>query len=405
MANRNPLVPACALLLVLAGPRCPGADPGAQEAAKSTAAVGIDLYKLLAPQEGNLFLSPYSITEVLALVSEGAAGKTQEEILHALHWTGPRAQMAASFAALGKQLDLAARDGVNLSVANGLWYQQGGSPKDSFLGIARDDYRAEIRPVDFTGNSLSVAKEINGWVSAKTQGKITDLFSPGSISPGARLVLANAVYFKGRWENPFKEFDTSPHSFFVTAERSIQAPAMDNSAKLQAATMDDCSLLALPYAGGDLSMVIVLPKARGGLAALEHGLSPEKLAQWLEAVDSAGPWEVHVRLPKFKVTYASELTGPLRQLGVASAFTPGQADFSGIDGGHDLLLSNLLHKAYVEVNEEGTVAAAATGATLSSFAVETPVRFYVDQPCLFVIKENQTGGILFLGRITDPTKP
>ena len=383
-----------------------GADPGAQEAAKSTAALGADLYKLLAPQEGNLFLSPYSITEALALVSEGAAGKTQEEILRALHWTAPRQDMAGSFAALERQLDQAAHDGANLSVANGLWYQQEGAPNESFLGVARRDYRAEIRPVDFIGNSPSAGQAINDWVSTKTLGKITDLFPPGSLSAKARLVLANAVYFKGRWENPFKAYDTSPHSFFLTAEHSIQVPNMESSESLQSATMDDCSLLALPYSGGDLSMVIVLPKARGGLASLEQQLSAEKLSSWLQAVDSARVWGVHVRLPKFKVTYASELTGPLRQLGVTSAFAQGQADFSGIDGGHDLLLSALLHKTYVEVNEEGTVAAAVTGGTvLSVSAVETPVRFYVDQPFLFVIKDNQSGSILFIGRVADPTKP
>ncbi|HEY5079460.1 MAG TPA: serpin family protein, partial [Opitutaceae bacterium] len=373
MANHIPLVRSCAaLLLVLTGTCCMGADPAAQEAAKSTAALGVDLYRLLAPQEGNLFLSPYSITEALALVSDGAAGKTQGEILHALHWSGPQKDMAAAFAALERQLDMAARDGANLSVANGLWYQRGGAPVESFLEVARDDYRAEVRPVDFIGSSPSVSQEINDWVSAKTLGKITGLFPPGSISGSARLVLANAVYFKGRWENPFREYDTSPHSFFLTADRSIQVPTMESSAKLQAATMDDCSLLALPYAGGDLSMVIVLPKARGGLSDLEQQLSPDKLGTWLQAVDSAGPWEVHVRLPKFKVSYAAELTGPLRQLGMTSAFTPGQADFSGIDGGRDLLLSALMHKAYVEVNEEGTVAAAATGGSFSVAAVETP---------------------------------
>ena len=403
----NPILPArafAALILLLAGSLCRGADPGAVEAAKSTQALGTDLYRVFAAQEGNLFLSPYSITEVLALASDGASGKTRDEILHALHWTGPQRDMAAAFAAQEHQLDLAARDGANLSIANGLWYQRGGAPVGSFLEAARDDYRAEVRAVDFAANSAAVGQEINDWVSTKTLGKITGLIPPGPMASGTRLVLANAVYFKGSWETPFEKRDTVPHSFFLTGDRSIQVPTMENVAAMQAATTDDCSLLEMPYAGGDLSMVVVLPKARGGLAVLEQQLSPDRLAQWLQAVDSARSWSVHVRLPKFKVEYAADLMGPLRSLGVTSAFTAGQADFSGIDGGRDLIISALLHKAYVEVNEEGTVAAASTLGSFSVAAVETPVRFYADQPFLFVIKDNQTGSILFIGRVSDPTK-
>jgi serpin B len=405
MANRAPFGrPRVALLVLLLGSRCMGAEPPAGDAAKSGAAFGADLYRLLAARQGNVFFSPYSISEALALLSAGASGKTQQEMLQALHWTQPSGGMAAAFAAQDLELDRPAQDGSVLSVANGLWYQAGGPPLDAFRDVAQKQYRARVQPVDFIGSSAAVRPEINEWVEKKTLGKIADLFPEGTITRDTRLVLANAIYFKGRWKKRFDEGDTAARPFFTDRESSVQAPTMETSAHLRMAAADDLGLLELPYEGGDLSMVILLPGTRDGLAALEQRLGPDSLALWLASLDSARIRNVQVRLPRFKLAYAAELTKPLQQLGMTAAFSPGAADFSGIDGRRDLRVSAILHKACVEVNEEGTVAAAATGVTMEAFAVEMSERFFVDHPFLFLIRDTRTGSLLFLGRVADPTR-
>jgi serpin B len=394
-----------ALLAGLLGLRSAAApDPAARQAAQSTAAFGVDLYHLLAAREGNVLLSPYSVSEALALLSAGAAGKTQQEILQALHWAPPPGEMPSAFSAQDQELEEAAGDGAVLSAANGIWYQQGGELLKAFQDVARKQYQARVRPVDFIGDGGAVRSQINDWVGSKTEGKIPDLFPEGSISQATRLVLANAVYFKGRWEKPFEAGRTAPRPFFVARDQRVEAPTMATSAKLVLAKTDDCSILVLPYEGGGLSMAILLPEARDGLAALEQKLEPGMLARWLASVDGARRREVHVTLPRFKFAFSAELTAPLQQLGIVSAFSRGKADFSGIDGQRDLLVSTVLHKAWVEVNEEGTEAAAATGSVMMAKAIEMPVDFIADHPFLFLIRDTRAGTLLFLGRVADPTK-
>jgi serpin B len=406
MKNRIPtLRTVIAVLAAFLGPGLLAAqEPAAREAAESTSAFGVDLYRRCDAQRGNIVLSPYSLSEVLALLSEGASGKTQEEMLHVLHWKLAPAAMAEAFAAQGTGLDRSAHGDALLSIANGLWYQQGRPPLGPFENIARSDFRAELRAVDFVGNSAAIGPEINGWVAQRTAGKISDLFPEGSVTRDTRLVLANAVYFKGRWAHKFDAEKTALQTFHTTLFRSVQVPMMPENAKLKAASVNDCDLLELPYAGGDLSMVVFLPKLRDGLAALEQSLSPEAFASWLASLDAARPREVDLRLPRFKIAYAADLVAPLKQLGMPTAFARDGADFSGINAEHDLSLSIVRQKAFIEVNEEGTEAAAATGAGMVAFAVELPQRFIADHPFLFLIRDRLTGSPLFLGRVTDPTK-
>ncbi|HXQ82039.1 MAG TPA: serpin family protein [Opitutaceae bacterium] len=396
---------ALALVAALAGPRAGAAQPPAADAAHAGAALGADLYRLFAAREGNIVFSPYSISEALALLSAGAGGKTRQELLDTLHWTLPSDQMAAAFGAQDRQLAGAAGDGAVLSVANGLWYQRGHEPLAAFLQAARQSYGAEVRIADFSADLPVSRHMINTWVERKTGGKITDLLPADALTPRTRLVLANAVYFKGRWERPFDAQRTVPAAFFTAAGESVMAPTMARTAQFRTRRADGCDLLDLPYAGGRLSMVIVLPEARDGLPALEEHLSAAGLSLWLESLDQAAPAELGVTLPRFKMAFAAELTKALSRLGLATAFVPGAADFSPINGRNDLYVSNVLHKAFIDVNEEGTEAAAATGVVVVKSAAVLPRKFLVDHPFLFLIRDASTGSLLFLGRIVDPRTP
>ncbi len=393
---------ALALLAAFAGPRgAAGAE--ARDAAQSGEAFGIDLYRLLSARDGNVFFSPYSISEALALLSSGADGKTRREVLDTLHWNGAPREMAGAFGAQDLQLDRAAKDGAVLSVANGVWYQRGREPLAAFLQTARQEYRGDVRVADFAADLPVSRNMINYWVRQNTGGKISELLPMGVLTIRTRLVLANAIYFKGRWERPFDASRTRPGPFFAASGQSAMAPMMTRKARFRTAGADGCDLLELPYAGGELSMVILLPQARDGLPALEQRLSAAALSQWLATLDQAGRGELDVTLPRFRTNYSADLTTPLAQLGMKAAFAEGIADFSGIDGRRDLYVSAVVHKAFVDVNEEGTEAAAATGVVMfPTLAVQVSRRFTVDHPFLFLIRDSATGSILFLGRIVDP---
>jgi serpin B len=397
---------ALALSAAIAAPSCPGAQEApARDAANAGAALGVDLYRIVAQQDGNVFISPYSISEALALLAAGADGKTRQELLRTLHWAQPAGDLAGAFGAQDLQLDRAAHDGPVLTVANGLWYQRGHVPLAAFLEAAQTSFRAEVRVADFSAD-LPVARHmINYWVNRKTEGKIPDLLPAGALTPFTRLVLANAIYFKGRWEQQFKASLTVPKPFFIGPGPGVPAPTMNRHAHFRTAGAPLCDLLELPYAGGELSMVILLPRTHDGLPSLEQALTAASLAQWLASLDLAGRREVDVSLPRFKATFSAELTKPLQRLGMATAFSEREADFSRINGQRDLHVSGVLHKAFVDVNEEGTEAAAATGIVLKSLAVEMPLRFEVDHPFLFLIRDASTGSVLFLGRIVDPRAP
>jgi serpin B len=392
---------ALALAASVAGPRAAAQDE-ARDAARAGAAFGVDLYRILDARDGNVFFSPYSVSEALALLSSGADGSTRRELLGTLHWTGSPSRMAGAFGAQDLQLSHAAPGGAVLSVANGLWYQRGHEPRASFLETARRDYGADIRVADFAADLPVSRNMINYWVRQKTLGKIPDLLPPGALTINTRLVLANAIYFKGSWQSRFDARRTAPRPFFSGVGRGAMAPTMALKAPFRTASADGCDLLELPYAGGELSMVILLPQTRDGLPALEQGLGAAGLSRWLAALDKAAPGELEVALPRFKMSYSAELTGPLQRLGMAASFAEGIADFSGINGKRDLYVSAVVHKAYVDVNEEGTEAAAATGIVVASLAVQVVQNFNVDHPFLFLIRDASTGSILFLGRIVDP---
>jgi len=397
---------AVALAAVLAQPPCaPGQEPPAKDAAAAGSALGVDLYRQFAAEDGNVFFSPYSVAEGLALLASGAEGRTRQELLSVMHWSLGPDRMPAAFADQDLMLDGAAKGGDVLTVANSLWCQRDLAPRAAFIRTAQQAFRADVRVADF-GADLPVSQRmINYWVERKTGGKITGLLTEGSLTPRTQLVLANAIYFKGRWERPFDSRRTAPAPFATARGLTVMAPTMAVTGRFRTKGLDAFELLELPYAGGSLSMAILLPRSRDGLRPIEQRLGAPELSQWLASLDAAGREELEITLPRFKMTYAADLAKALARLGVATAFQAGAADFSPINGRHEFFVSNVLHKAIVDVSEEGTEAAAATGVAMSAAIATPPRKFPVDHPFLFLIRDAQTGSLLFLGRVADPRTP
>jgi serpin B len=333
----------------------------------------------------------------------GARGDTAAEMAKTLHFTLPPEKLHPAFAALLKEFNAEGQKrGYQLSVANALWGQKDHGFKTDFLQLTRQDYGGGLKEVDFVGHSEAARKEINAWVEKKTNDKIKELLKEGVIRGDTRLVLTNAIYFKGDWDSQFKKDLTREEAFQVTATEKVQAPLMYQTHDFKYLDGGSFQALEMPYAGKDLAMLALLPKKVDGLADLEKALAADKLADWVGRLRKQ---EVVVTLPRFKTTAEFSLKDTLSALGVKQAFNPAGADFSGMDGERDLFISAVVHKAYVDVNEKGTEAAAATGVvvTLTSAAPQRPV-FRADHPFVFLIRDTRNGSVLFLGRVVNPTK-
>jgi serine protease inhibitor len=382
------------------------AEPTLGPLVQGNTAFALDLYAQLRTQGGNLFLSPYSISSALAMTYAGARENTAAEMEKALHFDLGQAGTHPAFRELqGRLADIEQEGNIQLAVANSLWPQQDYPFLPEYLDAVKAAYDSVVAPQDFMGNTEGARRTINQWVEKKTRDKINNLIPPGNLDALTRLVLVNAIYFKGKWAAPFKPGQTAPANFFIAPESVVQVPLMSQTRRASYAEFDDCQAVKMLYAGGELSMLVVLPRDKGGLAALEAQLTPARLAEWRAGL---GEREVRIFLPKFKLTWgAFKLNDPLKALGMAAAFDPALADFSGMDGHPGWLYVGLvLHKAFVEVNEEGTEAAAATAVVMQLRAMRPapPPDFRADHPFLFLIQEEETGTILFMGRVADPTK-
>jgi len=364
-------------------------------------AFALDLYAELKQRDGNLFFSPHSISTALAMTYAGARGNTAEQMAKVLHFDLEQKRLHPTFRELLDQLSARqAEQGYQLSVANALWGQKGYSFLDKFLDLTKENYGAGLNEVDFVGATETARKTINSWVEKETEEKIKELIKPGVLDRLTRLVLTNAIYFKGFWESQFEEEMTYPAPFTLMSGEKVQVPTMHRTADFKYAEADDFQALELPYKGGDLSMTIFLPKETDGLAALEQSLTAEKLASWRSTLEEQ---EVIVALPKFKMTSEFSLAEVLKSMGMTDAFDQHNADLSGMTGKRDLFITAVLHKAFVEVNEEGTEAAAATGVVvaLKSAPPSQPV-FRADHPFLFLIRDSRSNSILFIGRVMNP---
>ena len=367
-----------------------------------------DLYGRLRADQGNLFFSPTSISTALAMTLAGASGDTAAQMAKTLHFEMPNEELnAAMRTLLASWKSNGPKQGFQLSVANRLWAQTGQEFLPAYLTVTRTDYGAELAQLDFARHAEPSRQTINQWVEAQTAGKIKDLILSAAVLSGARLVLTNAVYFKGSWTDPFKQNLTKDEDFRVSAEQKIKAPLMHTRHHFRYAAVDGLQILELPYADGSLSMVALLPEKPDGLADLEARLTFDNWQKWTHGLVSQ---EVIVYLPRFKTTAQLELSPMLQSMGMTAAFSPRVADFSGMDGARDFYISAVLHKAFVDVNEEGTEAAAATGVVIRAMAMripkpQQPAVFRADHPFVFAIRDNRNGAVLFLGRLADPTHP
>ena len=381
--------------------------PAVASIAECTNQFTFDLYSRLRADHGNLFCSPASLYTALAMTAAGAAGETATELARTLHVPGSRQQLdEAMHALLASWKSGDKKPGFRLSVANRLWAQAGERFLPAYLAVTRTDYGAELAPLDFANHVDEARQTINKWVEDQTEGKITDLILTPSQLTGARLVLTNAVYFKGNWAEPFRKDMTKEEDFHLSGQPSVKASLMHTRHHFRYASVDGVQLLELPYVGDSLSLIALLPEKQDGLPGLEARLTLGNWQKWMNGLVSQ---QVIVSLPRFKTTSQFELKPLLEAMGIGSAFDPRAADFSGMTGDRTLYMSAVLHKAYVDVNEEGTEAAAATGVVMRATAVRLPQRppavFRADHPFLFVIQDNRNGAILFLGRVADPTHP
>jgi len=383
----------------------------------------LQLYQKLQSEGGNLFLSPYSISTALAMVYAGARGETREQMARVLSLVtageSPSAASGSSAAmppagktmtpeqvaqAFGKIIkDLNARgagDKYELRVANALWGQRDYKFLPEFTTLVEREYGGKLEQVDFVKAVEQARQTINAWVAKQTNGKIKDLISPGVLDAMTRLVLTNAIYFKGNWINQFEKDQTQDEPFTLADATTVQVPMMNQQARFGYAETDALQMLEMSYTGEGLTMVVLLPKRTDGIAELGKELTADNLVKWLEQIRQR---EVIVSVPKFKMTSKFSLGQVLQSMGMTDALSD-KADFSAMTGNRDLFLSAVIHQAYVDVNEEGTEAAAATGAVIGITSVgpdTTPV-FRADHPFLFLIRDKKTDSILFLGRVMNP---
>jgi serpin B len=362
----------------------------------------VALYGRLRNQSGNLFFSPESISTALAMACAGARGDTASEMAKTLHFTLPPEKLHPVMGALLSDLN-AAHEGYQLSVANALWAQQGYTFLDDFLNLLKTNYGAGLNQVNFKGATEAARLTINQWVEQKTQDKIKDLLQPGALRSDTRMVLTNAIYFKGDWETQFDKAQTKDEDFHLSKTQTATAPLMHREGRFSYFDGGTFQILEVPYKSQELSMIVFLPKDPGGLPALEQSLTDSNMQQWLHQMTSVS--KVIVTMPKFKMTQQFELGSTLSAMGMPQAFSS-SADFSGMTGHRDFAISEVIHKAYIDVNEEGTEAAAATAVTMRALAMPAPQApppvFRADHPFVFMIRDNRSASILFMGRMADP---
>jgi serine protease inhibitor len=376
----------------------------------------LQLYQKLQGQQGNLFFSPYSISTALAMTYAGAKGRTQEQMAQVLCFPTlkdvlqkltaaqePMSQedFARAFGEIIKNLNERGGQGkYELRVANALWGQQDYEFLAPFVKVVKDQYGGHLERVNFVQAAEEARRTINAWVEKQTNDKIKDLIAPGVLDGMARLVLTNAVYFKGNWANQFKKDQTEDGPFTLLDGGKVQVPMMNQKSRFGYAETDTLQTLEMPYVDGELSMVVLLPKEPAGIGELEKALTAQNVSTWLGGIHRR---EVIVAVPKFKMTHKFDMGAVLRSMGMTDAFSQ-QADFSGMTGRRDLFISAVIHQAYVDVNEEGTEAAAATGVTMSLTSMapgKIPV-FRADHPFVFLIRDAHSGSLLFLGRVVNP---
>ena len=359
----------------------------------------VDFYREVSAGDDNIFFSPASMFVAFSALYEGARGNTADQMQQVF---GFEPDLQARYNATAHLMSSVNRDDPNatLEMANALWPAVQFTPYDSYISTVRDVYLADVERVDFTGGGVD---RINLWASEKTHGKIEEVLTPDAVDASTFLVITNSIYFNGSWTVPFPEEDTVNHDFWKRPSESVKTDFMRVQDRFDYASLDGVQIIRMPYVGDRLSMLVILPNDRDGIGSLESGVSAGQMAQWKQSMQSH---EVSVFMPKFTMETSYSLPAYLGSLGMVDVFDGGLADLSGIapvDLGA-LYVSEATQVAYVDVNEVGTEAAAITAGVLTLTSVQPPPPMFIaNHPFVFIIQDDESGAILFMGRLSDPT--
>jgi serpin B len=364
----------------------------------------LDIYQSLRSENGNLILSPYSISLALAMTYAGARGETESQMAQTLHFA-TQDRLHPAFNALDLQLKKKPlnldkdQEPLQLNIANTVWAEQTFSFLQGFLDTLAVNYGAGIRLSDFINNYEPTRKEINNWVSNQTEDKINDLLPDGSVGTDTRMVLVNAIYFKADWLDQFNAKDTYDVTFNLLDGSKVDVPMMGQGMYIPYASGDGYQVVELPYAGNTAAMNIIVPDA-GRFEEIESALTYDMLKEMFGNMEQTS---LMLRFPKFEFESSFALPDVLKEMGMSDAFDENNADFSGMTGGKDLFIGNVIHKAFVAVDEEGTEAAAATAVIMEATSAPMwDVTLLIDRPFIFLIRDLQSGQILFVGRVLTP---
>ncbi len=378
----------------------------AQKAEVSTAEQGnsmfaFELYKQLGTEKGNVFFSPFSISSSLSMTYAGASGETASELQNVLFFKDNTEDFHHEFKVIINKLKKKGEGNVEINVANSLWAQKDYNFETPFLSTVRSNYSSPVQMVDFkeSKNRESTRIKINEWVAEETNNKINDLIAEKILSDATRLVLVNAIHFKGSWKKPFKKAATKKLDFYLSAKKTIKASFMQGVVKANYFENDFVQMVEIPYKG-DATMIIFLPKENDGFNDLQEKFTYENYKTWSSSFTKK---DIVLTIPKFKIENNFELDKTLKKMGIKTAFSK-KADFSKMTGDKDLFISKVLHKSYIEINEDGSEAAAASAVVMDrkTASTELPKAFRADHPFIFMIKENTTNSILFIGHFTNP---
>ncbi len=368
-------------------------------------AFAFNLYQALKDTDGNLFYSPYSISEALAMTYGGARGDTEKQMAGALHFSLMQNQLHPAFNSLDQELAKRGQGakgkdekGFRLHVVNAIWGQKDFKFTSEYLDLLAQQYGAGLRILDFINATEQSRATINQWVSDQTESKIKDLIPRGAIDPMTRLVLTNAIYFNAAWKYPFTVESTSNGKFHLLNGSEISVPLMKQTKSFGYAQGDNYQLVELPYDGNELSMVIILPRLEQ-FKATEASLNSQQVNSMIRSIQSR---QMILTMPKFRFESSFGLKKTLSGMGMPVAFST-DADFSGMDGKRDLYITDVIHKSFIYVDEAGTEAAAATGVIMGTTSMPAaPIEVTIDHPFIFLIRDINTGTVLFVGRVLSP---
>lgn len=394
----------CLLLSATSGALSPAEEEAIPVVVRGNSKFAAGLYQRLAKEPGNVFFSPFNISSALAMTYTGAEGETAQQMARALHFPADGAGIHVAFGALSKQIN-GKSDDYELSVANAIWGRKGVQFRASFQELLRANYGAELTALDFASQAEEARATINRWVEAKTNDKIKELIR--ELYPDTQLVLASAIYFKGNWSTPFDKEETQDKPFYTSAGESVQTPMMHALLECPYFEDDHVKALGLPYRGRDLTMMIVLPKVTEHstvrevaiqFSDFEKSITVDSLATWMDELGNQASGSeqksVSVQIPRFKADFRFELAGTLSEMGMPLRPFTGMTESGGLN------VSKVIHQSFVEVNEEGTEAAAATAVLITK---SKPIpRFHADHPFIFIILDRRSDSILFMGRVVDP---